>query len=459
VQRDGRHQALIAAAPLLCWAAAAWLARRDSAAFIEATDVACALAIVTSYAAACALHVLRAGPLARTALLRVLLATGVGLVLLALLETPALLGRLDYRALLDQATGNWRGPASEYQLDYERAFRRRGNVHIVGRPQGDIASRYNLPIRSPRPLEFTFNARGFRGRNELHRADVALVGDSFVEGWYVSDGETCADRLAARIGRPVANLGQSGYGVEQELRVLRRDALPLLPRMLVWFFYEGNDLYDDEQFDDMLEYLAHAQGTPEQIARRLGYGRSGFREASFTLNVFAALRRVLDPLIPNGMPYHGVFRDAERGEVELYFQADGVGEVGVFEQERLAKAVSALREGKRLLDQRGIALLVAYVPAKFRVYREWCRFKPDSPCREWRPSDLPQRVAHACSDAGIEFLDLTGPFQVQAAAGHLLYVPQDTHWDRAAHEQVAALLEARYRALGPAPAPAGEAIH
>jgi hypothetical protein len=81
---------------------------------------------------------------------------------------------------------------------------------------------------------------------------------------------------------------------------------------VVWFFYEGNDLYDDEQFDDMLEYLADAKGTPEQIARRLGYGRSGFREASFTLNAFAALRRVLDPVIPNGMPYHGVFRDAER---------------------------------------------------------------------------------------------------------------------------------------------------
>jgi acetyltransferase AlgX (SGNH hydrolase-like protein) len=449
VDRGTQRQALVVAAPLLLWTSAAWLARRDSAAAISATDPAFALALVASYAAGCALHVLRAGEAARTALLRVLLASGVLLASLGLLETPALLGRLDYRRLLDEATGNWRGPASEYQLDYERAFRRRGNVHIVGRPQGDIAARYNLPIRSPRPLEFTFNARGFRGKGELERAEVALLGDSFVEGWYVSDGETCAERLAARIGRPVANLGQSGYGVGQELRVLERDALPLQPRLVVWFFYEGNDLYDDERFDDTLAYLAEAQGTPDEVARRLGYGRSRFREASFTLNAFAALRRGLDPLIPNGMPYHGVFRDAQRGEVTLYFQADGIGDVGAFEERRLGKAFAALREGKRLLDARGIALLVAYVPAKFRVYGEHTAFKPDSPCRGWRPSDLPQRVARACAQSGLPFLDLTAAFQQQAAAGQLLYVPQDTHWDRGAHEQVAALLETRYRALGP----------
>jgi hypothetical protein len=36
VQRDGRRQALIAAVPLLAWAAAAWLSRQDNAAAIEA---------------------------------------------------------------------------------------------------------------------------------------------------------------------------------------------------------------------------------------------------------------------------------------------------------------------------------------------------------------------------------------------------------------------------------------
>src|SRR5688572_32121713 len=53
------------------------------------------------YAAACALHVQRSG---RAALLRVLLASGVGCVLLALLEAPALFGRLDYRERSEEHT-------------------------------------------------------------------------------------------------------------------------------------------------------------------------------------------------------------------------------------------------------------------------------------------------------------------------------------------------------------------
>ena len=48
-----------------------------------------------------------------------------------------------------------------------------------------------------------------------------LLGDSFVEGWYVSDDQTVAAQLAARLGRPVANLGVAGYGALQALRVLR----------------------------------------------------------------------------------------------------------------------------------------------------------------------------------------------------------------------------------------------
>jgi hypothetical protein len=96
-----------------------------------------------------------------------------------------------------------------------------------------------------------------------------------------------------------------------------------------------------------------------------------------------------------------------------------------------------------------IALLFAYIPSKFRVYREHCEFSARSPCRSWRLTDLPQRVAEACAREGIAFLDLSGPFREQAAAGRLLYVPQDTHWDREAHDEVAALIEARYRALRP----------
>ena len=54
-------------------------------------------------------------------------------------------------------------------------------------------------------------------------------------------------RLQELTGRPVANLGVAGYGTLQELKVLEKYALPLEPRLVAWFFFEGNDLDDDQQ--------------------------------------------------------------------------------------------------------------------------------------------------------------------------------------------------------------------
>jgi SGNH hydrolase-like domain, acetyltransferase AlgX len=439
-----RPAAAAVAAVILSWAAPAVIARLDSRAAIAWSDPLVVVALVVSFAASSALYVRLAPGSKREAAFRVTVLTAVAAACLAIVEVPAVLGWVNYRRLWDRVTGNWRGPVSEYQLDYERAFRRVPNVHTVGQPQGDIAGRFNLPIRSPRPLEFTFNTHGFRGREDYTSADVVLIGDSYVEGWYVSDGETCAERLAARISHRVANLGQSGYGLEQELNVLQREALSLRPAWIVWFFYEGNDLYDDQEFENTMTYLAQAHGTRDEVARRMGYERTRFRDASFTLNAFSVLRRVLDPLVPNRSPYVGVFRDVERGTLDVYFDDEANGEFGPFERERLHKAELALAEGKRRCDQAGVRLLVAYIPTKFRVYRDYCEFERTSPCRSWRPWDLPQRFAELCARNGIDFLDLTGALKEEARAGHLLYVPQDTHWDRGAHELVSRLLAARY---------------
>jgi hypothetical protein len=434
---------------LVALAAAAWIlaasiARIDTLLAIRAADWLVGLALATTYGAACALLVLRARPPARVALFKLATVTLVAAAAVLVLEVPPLVGWFNYRQLWDSMTGNWRGPSSQYQLDFERGFRHIPNTHHEGRPEGDIAGQYNIPARTDRTLEFTFNSKGYRGSSTPATAEVALVGDSFVEGWYVSDGETAADWLAGIIGRSVANLGQSGYGSLQELKVIEHDAIPLHPRMLVWFFYEGNDLYDDGSFEDTMLYLRHAAGTPEEIARGMGYGRTRFRDASFTVNAFNAIRRLLDPIVPNAAPYHGTFRDAQRGPREIYFAGEAVSEWGSYEESRLNRAEEALKEGKRLCDAAHVHLLVAYVPVKFRVYHDYCEFRPGSPCRAWRLWDLPQRMQEFCRRAGMDFLDLTGPLQEAARAGRLTYGAADTHWDVAAHQIAAKQIAASY---------------
>ena len=87
---------------------------------------------------------------------------------------------------------------------------------------------------------------GFNGPDEVwdRPAEIALVGDSFVEGWCVGR----EDSLAAvfRDAHPATlNVGYTGHGPLAELGTIREYVAPLRPAHVFWFFYEGNDLVRD----------------------------------------------------------------------------------------------------------------------------------------------------------------------------------------------------------------------
>src|SRR5207244_4450858 len=99
------------------------------------------------------------------------------------------------------------------------SFKRPPHSRWSGYPRSNMAQEFNLPIRSSYMQTFSTDSRGFRNRSDLDRADVAMIGDSYIEGAYVSDEETAAVRLHELTGERVANLGVSGYGPLQELKV------------------------------------------------------------------------------------------------------------------------------------------------------------------------------------------------------------------------------------------------
>lgn len=91
----------------------------------------------------------------------------------------------------------------------------------------------------------------------LPRVDVALIGDSFTQGWCVPQEYALAGRVRRAIPATV-NLGVSGSGPLNELAVLREYGSALRPRVVAWIYFE-NDLRDlalearDEQYT---RYLA-----------------------------------------------------------------------------------------------------------------------------------------------------------------------------------------------------------
>ena len=426
------------AAAVLWWIATAVAARLMRPSL---TNIAFMLGMLWSYLAAAGILMARARTL-RLGMFRVVAITLALVGGLLALEAAAATNLLDYQRLREALTGS-QGPDVPYVQDKELLFRRASNVHWTGRPRTDMAAYFNLPFRSATPLTFSTDNRGFRNLTTVDRADIALVGDSYIEGITVSDNETAAARLQEMTGAGVVNLGVSGYGTVQELGVLQRTAVPLHPKLVAWFFFEGNDLDDDENFEDATAYVAPAAtaataATPPPAAPPAAQRWRSFVTRSFTRNAWLQLRQMTDWLVPNGVDTFGWFHDRAGTLDKVYFfDFYATRPLTDYELSRLSTTRSTLRRGLEIAKAEGFRLVVFYIPIKFRVYGSLCTFPPSSPCPAWQPWDLESRVAAIAHEEGLEFVSLTASMREAARAGELLYVPEDSHWNAAGHAFVA----------------------
>lgn len=418
------------------WGATAWLARQPSPWALRLTNPAFAAGLLWTYVAGTAI-VLEGARNRRTILFRVAAATMGLLVCVFLFEATAVSGLVDFHRIRNVLAGDSDERSVDFLDDHELSFRRPAHARWSGRPRSNMAEMFNLPIRSPYVQTFSTDGRGFRNAADLTRADIALVGDSYLEGAYVSDRETAAVRLQERLGRPVVNLGVSGYGSLQELKVLEKYAVPLAPTMVAWFFFEGNDLDDDQDFENA---MAYEQGVPAPAHPPQSAFQKwrGFVERSFTVNAFMQLRKWSDWLVPNGIDSFGWFRDRDGISHRMYFyDFYATRTFGPYEQQRFETTKAAFRRGAEICRQHGIRLVAVYIPIKFRVYGDLCTYPAGSPCVRWKPWDLEAQFAEFSRAAGIEFLSLTEPMHRAAAAGQVVYVPEDSHWSAEGHRFVA----------------------
>jgi hypothetical protein len=295
-------------------------------------------------------------------------------------------------------------------------------------------------------LTFSYDALGFRNPAGLQQADVALVGDSYVEGAYNDDADVVARRLEARLGRPVASLAVAGFGTMQELVVIDRIAPRFAPKVIVWFFFEGNDLYDDREFEAVMQLspAVMAKGTGAEGMRAF----HGWKERSFALNALALLRRWADPVLPNHAPYVArLIAPAPAGAPVLFFDyarwpwTEAIAALW-------SKAQGIFRQGLTLARQRGMHLVLAFIPIKFRVYRPYVELPPGSPMHSWTIWPIRESFADFCRAEAVACLDLTVALQRALDAGGMPYALTDTHWSAEGHDLVAHVVKEKIDTLG-----------
>jgi hypothetical protein len=328
-----------------------------------------------------------------------------------------------------------------YVPDRDLAFRHASSVRQSRGSRSDIEAAWDLPATRPDRITVTYDRRGYRNAIELDRADVVLIGDSYVEGSYVSDDQTLSSLLRARIARPVANLGVAGYGTAQERIVLDRDAMPLQPRVVIWFFFEGNDLYNDYLFESIQVAARETGATPWTE-------RHGWWRRSFVRSAYPQLRLMLYPLVPRHCPHFGtVATGPHRGE-RVLFWPEAAAPWGEFERDRWDRAQHFFREGARTARERDVNLLLVYVPIKFRVYRDIIELPPGSEVRDWALWPLPDLFAQFCRTEGLTCLDLTELLRDSVRAGGMPHAPTDSHWNPEGHRLIARALQERLTSLG-----------
>jgi len=358
------------------------------------------------------------------------------------LELPAAVNLLNWGVFFDRLTApgvvnhQYR---TAFVMDDELEYRRPPRVNWSGMAATDLENQWLVRPATLRSLAFEYDARGYRNSTEIDRAEIALLGDSFVDGWYVTEQETTANVLQTELHSSVANLGVAGYGTMQELIVLKQEVSRLRPSVVFWFFFEGNDLYDDWRYERTVKSLAsvkvrtHAAGQPITRAQT-------WRQRSLAGTFLRLLRAWSDPLIPNRMPYFGRLAMPSSAQQNIAFADYASVAWSPWLAERWRQTKQTFEEGARYCRQHGIRLIICYVPDKLRVYRPFVEFPEDSPCQHWEPWPIPAEFAEFCRATQISFLDLTGPLQDSVRQGEMPYPAADSHWSPEGHKLVARIL-------------------
>jgi len=314
---------------------------------------------------------------------------------------------------------------------------RRPNQRFVGQAAGDLV--YWLGISTTRryPFDVQYDSHGFRNNHEIHQAPLVVIGDSMVEWGFVPREALTSSRLSQQLQLEVANLGQPGYGPQQELVVLRRYGLTLRPKIVLWFFFEGNDLLDVKRYET---FTREWDVTVDDL--------NSFKQRSFTKNALA----LFTGLIATKHKSDGeearrrscVFiRGRTDDERKIYFAYAG-SPLSAEDRASLDTAQKVFLEAHKLSTDADAKLLFVYIPTKFRVYHDFCQYLEDGYGKFWQPNDLPSRLESWHKSQGIPYLDLTGPLRSAAADGELVYFTDDGHLNSKGHRVVA---ESIYRFL------------
>lgn len=337
-------------------------------------------------------------------------------------EAPVLVGMLDYRDIFKPPMAPMHDPRNV--LDMELLFRRAPGTHVKGKADGgDFGFVFHTEDSEELIFDAKFDKTGFRNPESMTQADIVFVGDSFTEALPVPYEDLVSSQLGAIYGVQAANYGMMTYGPYQERVTFTRYGLPLKPKVLVWLFFEGNDLGD-------VRYWEWA--TKDLIGLHEDY--HGIIHRSFTMNAPRILYHMLRSFKPSGYERSGLAAAADGTKERVYF-LHNPKPVDEKVEKALSTTKTILTDVYEICKKNDIRLVVGFIPTKYRVYHDITTFHDGAVPPTWKITEIPERmekIVRGISD-DVLWVNLLEPLRKSAAAGRRPYYRVDSHWNPVGH--------------------------
>ena len=351
------------------------------------------------------------------------------LAVVALLETFAMVGVIDFRQFLSEY-----GAAKHFgrlKPDKRLKWALKPNQVLRGAECQNL-TRFLGAESEPIPFEIRTDRFGLRNPGDDEDPDVLVLGDSVVFGGLIRVEDTVPERLESILGIRVMNLSEPGYSPQEELVRLETTGISTTNRIVLHLIFGGNDLLDSRHWRAWMQRRLDSEWPSSGLAKNL-------------LGLLHQPRRGV------AKRRFGFFTDSLGNEIKVYFMYDAAGmdsEMGEF-----THLESFFLDARTKVESGGGKYAIVFVPAKITVLHRFCRWPEGCELRlpDSSESLFCAALREFCSGKGIPFRDLTPPLESLAEKGILPYFPADTHLNAGGHEAVALFLAPWVRELGDRP--------
>jgi len=260
----------------------------------------------------------------------------------------------------------------------------------------------------------TTDAEGWRGQHTtISESQLIVLGDSFAWGYGVDDKNFFA-HLNPDLG--IKTIGTVGYNMVQELLWLRELSSQFKGKLVVWFIYLGNDLYEN------------------LVPDMCGYRTPFVRE----VNGAGDWEIVASHISPTKWPIRTQARPNGR---DYYAKLAELCSPTFLSQRAYAACEFLIRKGIDICNNVGAQLAVVTIPEQTQLTKEGIAIllSRGGDRQSFDPDYSDNQIREICRKLAIPFVALKDQLSDRD------YKKHDCHWNRSGHRRVAQVLSFLHR--------------